>query len=198
MAQQIARGAPADVFISAGQFPTDFLISKDRAGPEIVNLLTNKLVIVVRPDNDRLTAVEYLASEIVERIAIASPDLAPAGRYARESLEFLGLWEAVQGKLVTGPDVRATLTYVETGNADIAMVYRTDAMTAADVKVLDIVPLESYSQITYPAVIPLRSERKGRASEFLEFLQDDRATVIFRRYGFEPLDQPAFQIEGGG
>ena len=197
LAQQITRGAPADVFISAGPFPVDFLISKDQAEPEILNLLTNKLVIVVRPDNDRLTAMKQLASEMVERIAIASPDLAPAGQYARESLKFLGLWEAIQDKLVTGPDVRATLTYVGTGNADVALVYRTDAMTTDDVKILDIVPTESYSQITYPAVIPRRSERKGGANEFLEFLQSDRATMIFRRHGFEPLGQTDSQIEGG-
>ena len=195
LAQQIARGAPADVFISAGQFPTDFLVSKDLAGHETVNLLTNKLVLVLRPDNDRLIDMKQLATETVERIAIANPDLAPAGRYAKEALEYLDLWEAVQDKLVAAPDVRATMTYVETGNADVAVVYQTDAMTADDLEILDIVPPESYSQITYPAVIPRRSERKSRAIEFIEFLQGDRATMIFRSLGFEPLGQSESQIE---
>ena len=129
-----------------------------------------------------------LANKMVGRVAIADPDLAPAGRYARESLTRLGLWDAIQERLVIGINVRATLAYVESGNVDAALVYQTDAAIAGDVQVLDIVPPESHSAIVYPAAVIKRSERKIEAREFLVFLRGQAAKSIFLRHGFLPLE----------
>ena len=189
LAQQIASGAPADLFIAAGEFPIEFLAERELLEQDTVNLLSNKLVVVIRSDGVRLDSMEQLViKETVERVAIADPNLAPAGRYARESLTRLGLWDAIQDKLVIGVNVRATLAYVESGNVDAALVYQTDAAIAGDVQVLDIVPPESHSAIVYPAAIIKRSERKANAREFLEFLRGQAARSIFIKHGFQPLE----------
>ena len=187
LAQQIASGAPADLFISAGEFPAQFLAEKDliEAGP--VDLLSNKLVVVVHAEGVSVETMDELSTDKVDRLAVADPDLAPAGRYARESLMRLGLWDDLEGKVVIGADVRVTLAYVETGNVDVAIVYKTDARVASNVKVLDIVPLDSYSKVVYPAVVVRYSDEKARAAEFLDFLGGETATNIFQRHGFEPL-----------
>ena len=187
LAQQIAQGAPADLFMAAGTFPVESLAEKGLVEPVTINILSNKLVVVTRLGGVELKSLEDLRAPAIERVAVAHPDLAPAGRYARESLTRLGLWEGLEGKLVMAPDVRVALAYVQAGNADAALVYLTDAMAASDVAVLDIVPQESYLEIVYPAVVVERSEKKGQSARFLEHLRSERATTIFRRHGFEPL-----------
>ena len=185
LAQQIARGAPADVFVSAGRFPMDFLADRELIGAVAVDLLSNTLVAVVRSDAVRLESMAQLSTGAIKRVAVANPGLAPAGRYAQESLASLGLWDGLQAKLIIGADVRATLTYVEVGSADVAFVYKTDAATATGVTILDIVPPSSHSKIIYPGAV-VRMSENGAAAAFLAFLQSETATAVFQQYGFEP------------
>ena len=187
LATQIVAGAPAGLFIGAGAFPARLLEAEGLAAAEPVDLLSNRLVLVSRPDTIDLSSINLLDTAIVERVAVANPDLAPAGRYAQEALETLGLWDGLQRKLVLGADVRATLAYVHSGNADVAVVYRTDARIAGDVDVADIVPEDSYPRIVYPALVVLGSGQETSATQFLKFLQSDDAARLFRRHGFEVL-----------
>lgn len=187
LAQQIVSGAPADLIVSAGVFPITNLINEGFVESESVDLFSNRLVVVVHADVEGVGTLDALASQEVERLAIADPALAPAGRYAQESLMSAGMWEGVKDKLVIGSDVRATLAYVESGNADAAIVYETDARVSDSLKVLDIVPQETYSQVLYPAAIISTSDSKPEAESFLDFLLSDLAKEIFRKYGFTPL-----------
>ncbi len=186
LAQQIAYGAPADLFLAAGMFPVDSLRERNHIEGDVVALLSNKLVVVAAPDVPPVRSLSSLADEFIERVAVADPEIAPAGAYARESLQSLGVWEGLEKKLVFGADVRATLAYVETGNVDVALVYSTDAQIADGLTVLDIVPLDSYSPIIYPAAIPLASNKKEAAREFLAFLKGETAMKVFAGHGFGP------------
>ena len=186
LAQQIARGAPADVFVSAGRFPVDLLAGRDLIAPATIELLSNTLVAVIRSDGVHLESMEQLRSGAIERVAVADPDLSPAGRYAQESLVSLGLWDDLQSKLIIGSDVRTALTYVKVGSADVAIVYATDAATVTGVRVLDIVPPGSHSTIVYPVAIARESENDAVAADFLVFLQSKTASAVFQKYGFEP------------
>ena len=187
LAQQIASGAPADLFITAGDFPMRFLGGKGLVERQAVGLVSNKLVAVTRSGAARLDSMEQLNTHLVKRIAMADPDLAPAGGYARESLVRLGLWNDLQEKLIIGADVRVTLAYLEAGNVDVALVYQTDAATARDVVVMDIVGPESHSRIVYPAAVMRGSEQKPVAKAFLGFLQSEAALEVFVKHGFQPL-----------
>lgn len=189
LAQQIARGAPADMFISAGESPVEFLSGRGLLEPAVTNLLTNRLVLVVRPEvASDITSMDLLNAPVVERVAIADPELAPAGRYARDSLTRLGLWDGLQRKLVFGPDVRATLAYVESGNADAALVYATDARAGRNIEILDVVPADSYPRIVYPVAVVRREEQGAAAIEFLDYVRSAAARAIFVKHGFEALD----------
>lgn len=185
LAQQIRRGAPADVFISAGTFQPSELIDDGLVDGDEVDVLSNRLVLLVRPGAE-VQSMEDLASASVNKVAIADPALAPAGRYAQESLARLRLWERVQDRLIEGVDVRATMAYVESGNVDAAIVYKTDAAVAEDARVLDVVPPDSYSPVVYTAVLLKRPERPRKAADFIEFLTSDTAAGVFEKFGFEP------------
>ena len=183
LARQISSGAPADLYISAGTGPVEFLRADGVSLSDAVDLLTNRLVVVSRKGAARPELLADLAGNGFGRVALADPNLAPAGMYAREALVGLGLWDAVEPKLIFGSDVRVTLTYVETGNADAALVYATDARST-DLAIIEVVPAGAYPRIVYPAVIVDESPNKPLARRFLDFLQSERAGEIFDKYGF--------------
>ena len=189
LAQQIVRGAPADAFVSAGPGPMDVLEAEDLldAGSR-VDLLTNELVLVgpagVQQAGSR-TIQELLGG--ADRVAIADPVLAPAGRYAREALQNLGIWEELETRLVYGTDVRAALGYVETNNVELGIVYLTDALARKGVTVLSTFPKQSHVAIIYPAAVLAGSKHLRAAREFLEFLKSAEAGATFREFGFVPV-----------
>ena len=189
LAQQIARGAPADVLVSAGRSPVDFLAERDMVELLEEAIVVNRLVVAVRRGaGPELRAMEELSAPSVERIAVADPALAPAGHYARESLEGLGLWDALSPKLVFGSDVRATLAYLQSGNVDAALVYASDAAAARNIDALDIVPHDSYSRIVYPALVVRGSDDMEAAREFVAFLRSVEAREVFVKHGLQPAD----------
>ena len=189
LAQQIIRGAPADAFVFAGPQPMAMLDERGLIAPDsTVDLLVNELVLVARSsaaDETEFSSIEELGDAGL-RVAIADPDLAPAGRYAREALQNLGLWQRLEHRLVFGLDVRVTLGYVETGNVDAAIVYRTDAQIVEGLEVVASIPEGSHSPIVYPAGVVVRSSHVEVAEEFLLFLQGDKARETFQEYGFIP------------
>ena len=187
LARQIESGAPANVFISAGDGPVSLLEDAELVAQDSSRaLLLNRLVLVARSGVREPESLSDLMSGEYLRIAIADPNLAPAGAYALESLINQGVWEAIKGKVVFGADVRVTLTYVETGNTDVALVYATDAVTTPDLSVLDIVPEGSYAPIIYPAVAISGSDDVEIAMEFIEYMRSLPSVETFRRHGFEP------------
>ena len=188
LAQQIASGANPDIYIAAGISPMTFLEDEGHvAVDKQVHLLTNTIVVAVPQEVPNISALRQLAASDLKRIAMPDPAIAPAGDYARRSLQNLDLWDALQPRLVYGNDVRAALAYVQTGSADAAFVYRTDAKIAPNLRALDIVPADSYPAVIYPAVVVRATDDEDKAQAFLDFLQTQAAAQVFRKHGFTPL-----------
>ena len=189
LAQQIARGANPDLYLAAGQPPMDLLVEGGQVAEDgIVWLLSNKIVLIVGQDAASIGDIYALADADLERVVMPDPEIAPAGSYTKTALQNLGLWERMQPRIVFANDVRATLTYVETGNADAGFLYQTDAAAADDVAALDIVPVDSYPNVVYPAAVLQGADNRKGAEAMLEFLKSEAAKEIFRRHGFTPLE----------
>jgi len=185
--QQIEEGAPVDVFISAGKPQMDALAQKGLiVSSSRKDLLSNTLVLIARPDT-KITGVEDLAGSAVKRIAIGAPASVPAGQYAEEALTNLKLWDKLQPKLVQGNDVRQVLTYVEQGDVDAGIVYRTDAAMGKNIKVVADVPASSYQPVDYPIAVIKASAHPQEARAFAAFLESDQAAAVFKKYGFVVL-----------
>ena len=190
LAQQIASGAPADVFISAGIGPVHFLEQRGLASipdSRSLRLLSNELVVVTRDESGGIDSLKSLTSDAIERIALADPALAPAGAYTEEALRSAGVWDRLRDKILLGKDVRAAMTYVEIGNADAGIVYRTDALSSDSLEVAHSVDPALHSTIIYPAVAVNGSSNTGDASEYIEYLSSEEAISIFRRFGFSEI-----------
>jgi molybdate transport system substrate-binding protein len=115
---------------------------------------------------------------------MGEPESVPAGKYAKESLTALGLFDGLQPKLVYGKDVRQVLAYVETGHVEAGLVYATDAQRSDRVKVMATAPPDSHTPITYPVAIVKDSPHPEAARELIAFLNSETAAAIFQRYGF--------------
>ncbi len=185
LAQQLARGAPADLFIAAGPTPMELLEGRQLLLEDSRRtLLTNSLVLVARRDGISDLAAPDLLSDRVSRVALADPALAPAGVYSQAALESLGLWEALQPKLVLGLDVRTVLAYVERGEADVGLVYATEAVGREGLRVLFTVPPAAHPQVQYPIAVLRGSGRQRAAREFIAYLESPEALAVFEGQGW--------------
>ena len=92
------------------------------------------------------------------RLATGDPDSVPVGKYAQASLSNLGLWPAIERRLVRADNVRVALMYVARGEAPLGIVYATDAAVEPQVRVVDFFPESSHTPISYPvAALPRAS-----------------------------------------
>lgn len=188
LARQIEAGAPADVFFSADEVQMDLLAKKDLIDKSTRrSLLGNALVIVTGQDGPDITKVADLAGSSVKRISIGNPKAVPVGVYAKSYLEKLGLWEALQPKLVPAENVRAALAVVESGNAEVGIVYKTDVTIARNVKVALEIPAVDGSKITYPVALVSDTRHSATAQKFLARLADQEAGAVFTKHGFSLL-----------
>lgn len=186
--QQIEQGAPVDLFISAGKTQMDALEQKNLLVKESkINLVGNELVLVTGKDNSKISSLADLAKPSTGQISIGTPESVPAGMYAQEALTNLKLWDLIEPKFVRAKDVTQVMNYVETGNVEAGLVYRSDALGSTKVKVVAVVPESSHKPIVYPAAIISATKNKQAAEDFLKYLQSANAQRIFVDHGFMPL-----------
>jgi molybdate transport system substrate-binding protein len=186
LARQIVNGAPVDVFISADAAQMDMVARAGllRDGSRI-NLLTNQLAVVVPNDRQRtFTSITDLTGQEYRRIAIGDPEAVPAGVYAKQYLQHEGLWTAVESRLVPSVSVRAALVAVESGAADAAIVYRTDARLSTRASIAWLVPADRGPKVVYPAAIVRTSTQPAESQRFIDFLRSAAAASVFERFGF--------------
>ena len=191
LSNQLKRHAPGDVFISAGSGPMDDLEDAGFLTPTSrTTLASNSMVLVVSSEAEApFPSAEQTLRE-ASLIAIADPALSPAGGYAQEFLESMGLWHELQDRIVLGANVRTALAYVESGATEAAVVYRTDALDNDGVRIAHEAPPESHSPILYPAAVLKKSSNQREGSLFLAFLAEESSQSRFRTYGFVVGEHP--------
>lgn len=184
--KQIEQGAPADLFISAAPKQMNELEKKNLINKATrKNLAENTLVIIVpKTSSNPITAYEDLTKDEFLKISIGETASVPAGQYAQEVLKKLEIWDKVKDKTVLAKDVRTVLTYVETGNVEAGIVYKTDAISSSKVKITAAAPAGSHQPILYPAAVLSGSKQSKAAEDFLTYLSTPECKVIFEKYGF--------------
>ncbi len=188
LARQIEASGGADIFLSADTDWVDYLDNRGLLAAR-KNLLGNALVLIA-PKSSTLALTIGPHFDIVGalhggRLAIADPASVPAGKYGRDALSALGVWDGVAGHLAPAENVRVALAYVARGEAPLGIVYATDAAADPNVRILGAFPADTHPAIIYPAAIT--KDAKPLARGFLEFLSSPRAADIFRKFGFSMI-----------
>lgn len=187
LARQIDQGAQADIFFSADTDWMDYLQRNGRIAEfSRNNLLGNRLVLIAASDArpaPRIAPGFDLAGALgTGRLALADPASVPAGKYAREALTALGVWDSIASRIAPAENVRVALEYVARGNAPYGIVYATDAKITPGVRVAGTFPESSHMPIVYP--VASTKEASPGAKEFLAFLKSMQARAIFQKAGF--------------
>lgn len=188
LARQIESGAAADAFISADQEWMDYLAKRDLIVAATRADVASNVLVLVAPADSRLSLKIAPGFALAEglgrrgRLAMGDPQAVPAGRYAREALTALGVWDGVSRRTIAADNVRTALNFVALGEAPLGIVYATDVRGNDRVRVVDTFPPGLHAPITYPAAATARGSAQAR--DFLQYLRGTEARAILVRHGF--------------
>ncbi|WP_373001519.1 molybdate ABC transporter substrate-binding protein [Marinobacter sp.] len=184
---QIRNGAPFDVFMAADE-RRPALIEKEGLGVpgSRFTYARGKLVLWSPTPNAFEKAKDYLAQQPFARLSMANPKTAPYGLAARQVLEHLGHWEALQAKLVRGESIAQAFQFVVSRNAQAGFLALSQVESWSDDEgTLWHVPQAYYQPIDQQAILLERGAGKEAATAWMDFLKSETATAIIRGYGYD-------------
>jgi molybdate transport system substrate-binding protein len=191
LTQQIANGAPMDVFAAANVDFIDQLAQKNLILPDTKALYARGRITLwtTRDSKVQVNELSDLARREISRIAIANPDHAPYGLAARQALEQVGIWDQIKPKLVYGENIRQTLQYAQTGNVDVAIVALSLSLQTDGRWVL--VPEHLHKPIDQALAVIKGTKHEPEARQFAAYINSPSGRVIMRKYGFTlPGEKP--------
>lgn len=191
LARQIEQGAPGDIFLSANAQWADYLLQKNLLDPQTLHHLLGNELVLIAPAKAKSPpqSLNDLLSAAVGSIALGDWQHVPAGIYAQQALQQLGIWEKIKPKCLPALDARAALAYVANRNVDCGIVYRSDAAISSEVHIVATLPPSSQPDIRYPIALTNHSNNP-LAKPFWVFLQSERALKIFESHGFKRYPAP--------
>ncbi len=184
--KQIEQGSPVDVFISAATKQMNALKDGKLLYNDTIRTIAYNKVVLIVPKDSKLGLKKFmdLTGSSVDIVALGEPSSVPAGQYGQEVLTYYGILDKVKAKAVYAKDVTEVLTWVERGNADAGIVYRTDALNSSKVKIIATAPAISHSTVEYPAAVIRGSKHPKVANTFVKFLDTEQAQEVLDEYGF--------------
>lgn len=183
--QQIAKGAPVDVFASADQETMDKAQTQGLLTDASRKDFVRNTVVVITPTDSKLelTQLTDLQQDALQRLAVSNPESVPVGRYSKQALVAHDLWDALADKMINTQNVRQSLDYVARDEVDAGFVYATDAAIMADkVKVQFTVPLETV--VSYPIAVTKEGAIKELSQQFIDYTFNKESQAVLGKYGF--------------
>ena len=181
LSQQIANGAPYDVFLSANAQFVEQLASNGKLRPNSIQTYVTGRVAILWKDN-KPHPISDLRQNWVRFVALANPRLAPYGAAAQQALEHAGVWPALKGKIVYGENVRQALQLFDSRNADVVLT----ALSLVVDRKPGLIPADWHAPIVQKAGIVAASPNQAEADAFLKFLTSPAGQAIFAKFGFGP------------
>lgn len=184
LAQQLSRGAPFDLFAAASPAFVDAAVAAGACdGASKALYARGYLAAWSKQGGARMTSLSDLARPEVKRIAIANPEHAPYGKAARQALLAAGVWSAVEAKIVRGENVRQTLQFAQTGNADVAIV----ALSLVAQEHTDqtfVIDPRLHAPIEQTLVVCRRGSNEAGGRAFAKLVASPAGQTVLKRYGF--------------
>ena len=184
---QIEQGAVCDIFISAAQKQMDELGEDFVNTDSRVDLLENKVVMIVS-ENSNTDIDSFEDANLINLISLGNSDV-PVGQYSEQIFKSIGLWDELNSsnKISFASNVKEVVSQVASASVDCGVVYATDVTKDSKVKIVANAPEGSCDPAVYPAAVIKTSENQEEAQKFLDFLYEDECKTIFTDAGFTPL-----------
>jgi molybdate transport system substrate-binding protein len=181
LAAQITQGAPADVFAAASPATMKTVTDAGDANGTPQNFVKNQLVIAVAPGNPKKIASLNDLTDPKLKVVLCAPTV-PCGSAATKAQKAAGL---TVKPVSQAQDVKSALTPVELGEADAALVYRTDAKAAAG-KVDAVEFPESAGAINeYPIAALKNAPNAVGAQAWVNYISSPDAQAVLIAAGFQ-------------
>lgn len=184
LAQQIENGGPFDLFAAANVSFVDGLAEKSLIIPDtIAQYARGRIVLAVnRASGIEAVTLNDLLSDEITHVAIANPDHAPYGLAAKEALQSAGIWDQIQDKIVLGENIRQTLQFVQTGDAEVGIV----ALSVANVPEITWILLDDalHNPLNQALGVVASSQHADVAREFAAFINGPTGRPFMQKYGF--------------
>ena len=187
LARQIEHGNLPDIFIPANKQWADYADSLNLFGIQ-KPLYRNKLV-VIAPLSSPLDSIDFntpIDKLFQGYISMGDPAHVPAGIYAVQALSALGWYDDLEKRILPARDVRSALMVVELGECELGIVYYSDAIQSAKVKILGTFPEQTHQPVILYALL---AKNAGKSStEFFDLLSAKATIPVWIKYGFTPVD----------
>jgi molybdate transport system substrate-binding protein len=187
LSEQILNGAPFDIFFSADVSYPEILRQKGKVASEIYQYARGRIVLWSKRIDPAEKGIQSLLDPDIKKVAIASPQHAPYGKRAVESLRYYKMYESMKDKLVYGENISQTAQFISTGAADVGIIALSLAlspnMKGESVRYYSI-PEESHQPLIQGVVITSQGKGNKLASAFFEYLKVDEAISVLKHFGF--------------
>ncbi|KKN83299.1 hypothetical protein LCGC14_0300480 [marine sediment metagenome] len=197
-ATQIRQGAPFDLYLSADIAYTEALYRENLTAGPPRPYASGRLVLWSRDASLSEAGIQALASNPPQRLAIARPTHAPYGDRARQAMQTLGIWSALEPRLVYGENIAHTAQMAQSGAADAAIIALSLALHPTMQKSGHFSPVDSslHAPLEQALVLTRQAADKPAAWLLADFILGPAARTVFTQYGFgvpsfaEKLPQP--------
>ena len=180
---QIAHDAPYKVFLSADQDRPKAAVEQGFAVPGTVFTYAIGKLVLWSKVVDVTSGEAALKAGAFSKLSIANPAAAPYGLAAIETMKALGLYDALQPKIVQGASIAQAFGFVDTKNAEVGFVALSQLYRSTD-GTRWIVPQSLYTPIRQDAVLLKKGENDEASKAFLAFLKGPEARAIIERFGY--------------
>ncbi|HEV2576886.1 MAG TPA: molybdate ABC transporter substrate-binding protein [Acidobacteriaceae bacterium] len=190
LAQQLANGAPQDVFLSADTAHAQQLVDSGIALGPPTPYAHGVLVLWARTDSPlQPISLNTLKDHRLTRLAIANPTHAPYGLAAQQALQHLGLYAQLQPKLAIAENIAQTAQFAESGNAQAALISLTIGSSDHFHRLGTFVrvPPDAYAPIQQSGVILKSSKQQELARQFLDWLTSSATQQQLKSFGLDPV-----------
>jgi molybdate transport system substrate-binding protein len=187
---QIQQGAPIDVFLPSSLDEIEQLEQKGLIlqGTKRVYAETALVLITQSAVPVPVASLRDLTDSRIRRIAIGDPKTSSVGKFAAQALKHAALDDALRGRYVYAEHSGAVLELVASGEADVGLVYRTDAIRHKKVHIIAEIASEHHKPIVYGIATAWTSKSPFLAQQFREFLLSPKIQDVLKSYGFERAD----------
>jgi molybdate transport system substrate-binding protein len=184
---QIEQGAPIDVFLPSSLEEIDQLEKKALTlrGTKQVYAETALVLITQAAVPVTVSSLKDLSKDHVRRIAIGDPKTSSVGKFAAQTLKNADLDDKLRSRYLYGEHSGAVLDLVASGEAEVGLVYRTDAIRNKKVQIIAEIASDTHSPIVYGLATVWTSKNPFLAQQFREFILSVKIQDILKSYGFE-------------
>lgn len=184
---QIRHGAPFELFLAADAARPKQLVHDGLAiaGSRQTYAIGQLALWSHTASRSGTNLMELLKSGQFDRLSIANPKTAPYGLAAKQTLEALGLWDRLQGKIVRGENIGQAFQFVASGAATIGLI------SLAQIRLIDkqqthfwLVPDKLYAPIQQQLVLLNRGAANPATQALIDFLSSDRAKQQIKESGY--------------